>query len=434
MSFIKYIQQYFVRYQFWVVVMFFAIFALTFTRPYVDTTNNSSRFMTMQSIVEHGTITISDQHFYTDDKIFREGNFYSSKPPVLSIAGAGIYFVLHNVFDLDIHILEQSWAIYFLNIILTGGSFFLLLFILYKIIKLLDVRQEYRLLVLSGFAVGTLFFSYFISLNNHTIAGSMLLLGFYFLLKLKLKESSNYKKYIGLAGFFLSLAAVIDLPTGLAFLGLFFVYCLVVFPKKYLIYYALAALPMLILHLAFNYQVTGDFLPPQLHLEFWRPEDVARILASRSNVVVYLINILVGTHGLFSYTPILLFAAYSMYRILKNKDSKFRVEALIVFTGFLIIALYYTFKVRIYTGAAFGYRWFMAITPLIYFFLLVLFTKKRSQRFLGLFFVAMVFSVAVALIGFLSPWGGSVVNVLLPNGEMSKFEFPLLANIIELLK
>ena len=426
-------KEYFIRYQLLLVVMFFAIFTLAFTRANSDTTNNSSRFMTMQAIVEQGTLVVNDYHFNTDDKILREGNFYSSKPPVLSLVGAGIYYVLHNVFEANIYIPGYSSAIYAINLILVGGTYFLLLFILYQTIKLLDIPTKYRTLLLTVFAVGTLFFTYSISLNNHTIAGSILFLGFYFLLKLRLKKSDKYKKYISLAGFFLSLAAVIDLPTGLLFLFLFFIYCLIAFPKKYIIYYCLAALPMLLLHLAFNYQVTGDFLPPQLHLELWDPRGVAYGTNSRAHPAIYLVNILFGTHGLFLYTPILLFAFYSIYKNIRDKAAQFRLEAWLVFIGFIVITLYYTLKVTVYTGAAFGYRWFIAITPLLYFFLLLLFTRKRSHNFSILFFVATMFSILIAMIGFISPWGMSIVNILLPGGQTHTFDCPLLANIMLIL-
>ncbi|MBT6691680.1 hypothetical protein HOB10_05110 [Candidatus Parcubacteria bacterium] len=390
--------------------------------------------MTMQAIVEQGTLVINDYQINTDDKILRDGNYYSSKPPVLSVAGAGVYFVLYNVFNLDIRMLDQSWAIYFINLILVGGSFFALLFILHKTIKLLDIRKEYRTWLLLGFGLGTLFFSFFISLNNHTIAGSLLFIGFYFLLKLKLKKSNNYKKYLSLSGFFISLAAVIDIPTGLTFLFLFFIYCLVTFPKKYIIYYILAALPMLILQVVLNYQVTGDFLLPQFHPEFWDPVSVAYGTAIRSRPLVYLINILFGTHGLFLYTPILLFSIYSIYKILRNRKAHFRLEALIIFVGFLIIILYYSLKVRVYTGASFGYRWLIAITPLLYFFLLLLFTKKRSYNFLLLFTTTTAISIVVALIGFLNPWGRTLADILLSNGQIVKIDFPLLVSIMVLFE
>ena len=102
--------------------------------------------------------------------------------------------------------------------------------------------------------------------------------------------------------------------------------------------------------------------------------------------------------------------------------------------GFLIIILYYSLKVRVYTGASFGYRWLIAITPLLYFFLLLLFTKKRSYNFLLLFTTTTAISIVVALIGFLNPWGRTLADILLSNGQIVKIDFPLLVSIMVLFE
>mgnify|MGYP005647337105 FL=1 len=201
----------------------FAVFIFVSTQFYLASVNVSSRFATMKALVEHQTFAIDDYHSVTNDKIFRQEHYYSSKPPVLSLAGAGIYYVLHNffAFDLQMKFSEVDMSVYIITIILSGLSYLWILFLFYKIFQLLNIKKKYQSWLLLGFGLGTLYLPYATTLNNHTIAGAFLLASFYYLLKLKLKIIKNYKKGLFLMGLFASIAAVLDLPTGLLFLVLF---------------------------------------------------------------------------------------------------------------------------------------------------------------------------------------------------------------------
>ena len=62
-----------------------------------------SRMATVQTLVEQGTFAIDHTDFNrTGDKVFVNGHFYSDKTPLLSVATAGLYSVLHNAFGLTL--------------------------------------------------------------------------------------------------------------------------------------------------------------------------------------------------------------------------------------------------------------------------------------------------------------------------------------------
>ncbi|NCF75155.1 MAG: hypothetical protein GWO87_01555 [Xanthomonadaceae bacterium] len=414
--------------------------------------------MTIESIAEQGTFSINEKHGYTCDKIFRDGNYYSSKPPVLSFIGAGFYYILHKYLNLDFPSLEKytdnSLAVYLMTLILTGLPFLLLLFYFYKAINLIEkktkvkIKKKYCALLIFGLGLGTLYMPYSSTLNNHIAAGSFLFISFYYLLKVKFNKTQTKKinLYLIASGFFASLSSVIDLPTGLTFLGLFFLYFLFTLRSKKIIYYLLASIPLLIIHLYLNVQITGDFLPAQLHPEYWA--DFRRMIVKR-NIFIYTFNILFGSRGLFFYSPILFFSFYAIYKIInpvpllqniisclkklnlhlsllykqqnilkqcwiKNKKHLFYKEAFLISIGFLIIILFYIIKIRDYGGASYAFRWLIAVTPLLYFFTIFLFIKP-TNKLKTIFLLILILSIMISAVGLYNPWLSSGIEIPILN-------------------
>jgi len=184
----------------------------------------------MESIVERKTFTINEKYTYTNDKIKINNDYYSSKPPVLSVIGAGVYYVLHNFINLnfgnpvDFYLTNNNITVYIITLLLVGSTFILLLYYLYKSFELFKIKKKYQNILLLGFGLGTLYLPFSITLNNHTIAGSLLFVSFYYLLKIKQNKKENLKRYIIIISLLTSLSATIDLPTGLTFLILFYIY------------------------------------------------------------------------------------------------------------------------------------------------------------------------------------------------------------------
>lgn len=422
------------------IFIFFIILIIGLTNNSIGNINPASRFLTMESLVEKGTFKITEKYNYTCDKMFRDEDYYSSKPPVLSTMGAGIYYILHNFFNLNLpdkpYFYAENLSVYLITLILVGGTYLLLLFYFYKILVLLKIRKEYQTLLLLGLGLGTLYLSYLPTLNNHTIAGSFLFIGFYYLLKLRLGEAKDYKKNIILCGFFTSLSAVIDLPTGLTFLALFYIYIFFIISKRQTVYYILAGVPIIIFHLFLNLQITGDFLPVQFHPEFGDYKNLIWNLLGSSgiphqqNSLIYAFNIFFGARGLLFYSPILIFAFYSIYKILKDKKNKFWKETILILSGFIIISLFYIIKIKDYAGCSYGFRWFIAITPIIYFFIIFLFTKKQSSKFKNIFTIVLIISIFISMVGLLNPWSRIHTFIQIPKEKSIIIHSPLLSNLI----
>lgn len=419
----------------------FFLFLLLFTQSSITMTNPASRFLTIESLVENGDFSITEKHRATDDKFFRNGEYYSSKAPLLSVMGAAVYYPLRKLgFNLpENDFLAPNFAVYSITLALVGGSAWLLLYFFLKFLKLAGAKSRTRLLLGLGLAAGTLYLPFSTTLNNHTIAGSLLFISFYFLFKMK-NSGQPQAGYFAASGFTASLAAAIELPAGLLFLALFAAYILWSFPKRYLAYYFLGALPPLMAHLYLNYRLVGDLLPPQFHPELGaampdRNLSVWQGLGGSGPVnslhpLLYIFNILFGTYGWFLYSPLLLVPAYGAYRAIKDKNPLFKKEAVIVLSGLAVLIAFYTIKVRIYTESSFGFRWLIAATPLLYLFAACLF-QGQSEKYRAKFTALLLLSVFISLLGLVRPWPDPRVRITYPWLEESKIvEFPLLANII----
>ena len=90
----------------WFGVILFVAFLLLWallTKVHTHSWQEESRMATVQTLVEQGTFIIDHTEFNrTGDKVFINEHFYSDKTPLLSVAAAGAYSILHNVFGLTL--------------------------------------------------------------------------------------------------------------------------------------------------------------------------------------------------------------------------------------------------------------------------------------------------------------------------------------------
>ena len=102
-------------------IIILIIFLVLVTRSFISGPNDGSRFATVRALVENHTFSI-DSHD-SIDIVQYNGRFYSSKPPLLSVMAAGIYWPLHTIFHIEIPTLspEPSIAIYIIDLVIVGG-------------------------------------------------------------------------------------------------------------------------------------------------------------------------------------------------------------------------------------------------------------------------------------------------------------------------
>ncbi|WP_293330740.1 hypothetical protein [Microcoleus sp. CAWBG58] len=337
--------------------VFLGLFALL-TRP-VATSNDASRLATIESLVDFHTFIIDNSRFiWTIDKYLYQGHFYSDKPPILSIYGSFFYALL-KVFGISFK--NQFMLTNTLLIILVVGVATATgIVYLYRIFKFLAVEETWIDVVIIIAGTGTLLLPYSTVFSNHVVSASLLMAGFYYLLRVK--ESIRYSL---LSGLLITLAGSIDV---VAFIFVpFFAVSFFNKPLKSKIVFALAGALVMVIYLQLNFYTSGSLRPPSMNQSLWEYPGSAfdsttlSGLAYHSNfpaLLNYAFHMIIGHRGLISYTPILVFSIFGFVKILRNKEFKYRQEYLLILLASSAYVLMYILRSNNYSGYSYGVRWY----------------------------------------------------------------------------
>jgi hypothetical protein len=368
-------------------------------------TNPMSRMATMDALVHDGTFAIDRSKFWdTADKVKIGEHYYSSKPPILSVAGAGIYAFLHHVTGLSFRDGMQN-AVWVMNLILAGVPHLILLVYAHRFLGVF-AAPEVLLWTFAGFAFGQLGLAYATTINNHVPAGLAVFVAFYyaFMLRQRLSERRQHYAYAGVAA---GLAPTLDLSTLFisAAIGLY----LLSFDWKHTLrVFAPAAVAPLLVHFGLTKLITGSWEPIYLRPELYKypgsywnaPTGIDALDEPR---LTYLYNILIGHHGYFSITPVLLVAVLAIVLALIRRGPHV-AEAIVVGGSLLVLIVFYTLTTKNYGGVCLGFRWLLPITPLVLLFVADWLAKVRTRASLWVFASLLAISYFHAFSGLGNPW------------------------------
>jgi len=408
------------------ITLILVILALATTMPKVRGWNDASRMATVQSLVEKHSFIIDESVFvYTGDKVFINGHFYSDKPAIPSVLGAIIYLPMFH-FGIK---LDYGWnlACYLITLFTVKIFWIMGLAAFYFALGFSDINERERVWLTFALGIASLYFTWSSTFNNHSLAASQLIIGFYFLIKAR--RSGSVKRNLFYAGFFLSLAGTADAPTA-AFYACFLFYVLIN-PKLRgkLFFYFLPLLFTALPALSINYHISESVIPVQLNRHYFEYPGSPWIGSGElSGMTInhglfflnYSFNALLGSKGFLLYNPLLFIALPYLIREIRSGRT-FRQEALAVSIVSLIIILYYLLVTNNYSGDSYSIRWFVPLLPLLFFFIHPFFENfslKRRQVFITLFSI----STMVSCIGLINPWSISSLS-----------KTPLISNIKTLL-
>ncbi|MGD9900289.1 MAG: hypothetical protein AB7T22_14290 [Calditrichaceae bacterium] len=390
------------------LIFLLILISIVSVKPKVASWNDSSRMAVVQSLVEHGGFAIDRSVFSdTGDKIFVNGHFYSDKPAIPSIMGAMVYLPLYHL-GLG---LGYGWnAAYYLITLFTVKLFWILgLAAFYAALKITGINNRKLFWLTLALSVASLHFTWSSTFNNHSLAASMLVTGYYFLLRARYIESNRVNLFFG--GFFLALAGTMDIPVAVFYAG-FTGYILAnpVLRKKVLFYVLpliVTALPALLI----NYYIAGSIIPAQIDRSYFEypgspwigSNELSGISVNSLPVFLkYSVQMMIGPKGFLLYNPFLLIAFPLLIMEIKNKR-KFRSEALVIGGASLIMILYYLLMTNNYAGGSYSIRWFVPFIPLWFFFL---YPRLRSSRAVRqrIFNILFTISLIISIIGLINPW------------------------------
>ncbi len=387
---------------------------LTWVGPIRHSGNVWSRYMTIESIVERGTLIIEDSPLLgpsgTPDLAKFRGHLYSDKPPVLSALGALIYFPVERLGYRMSGGIESLHLVNFLLVTtLVGLPSALGINALRRMLQTVEVPRWFADLAVVFFGLGSLLPVYGVTFNNHSPAAGLVTVGVGLVL---LDRSDSRSKIVrwSFVGFLVSLAATIDLPTG----GLFWIGLAGWLFRKSRnagMGFLIGTIPPLLLHVVLQSSVTGSPLPVEFYPEaiefdgsYWK--STAGQFIDESPRIWFLLEFLVGPQGWLTITPILFLTPIGLILLGLGRRDALRPLAVLVFINIVVLVWYYSYGVRRtdFSGASFGTRHLLAITPIAFFFTIGGLERLRFGAWkllvVGFCLIGMVYSYY----GILNPW------------------------------
>jgi len=370
--------------------------------------------------------------------------FYSSKPPLLPTLVAGLIYPVRRLTGVPIErVVDQAreprwverdgkftletpaepakwpaYVFYFKPVtVLLNVAPYLLMLVCYA--RWLDRHADGDwpwVVGLFGAAFGTYLLVFNQTLNNHTVAAYSAFFALYAAQGVWSGESRSSWR-LAAAGFSAAFCACNELPAAL--FGLLLLAGLLVrFPGPTLRAFVPAAAVPCLAFLATQYLAFGQFRPVYEEFgtksyeyagSYWTtPLELDWLNRRPEPVGVYLFHMTLGHHGVFSLTPLVLFALVGAGREVVRRGRLAAVGGLTLTLTAAMLAFYAVNpKARNYGGSTQGLRWLFWLIP---FWLLVLprglpsgeGRRARALRVLSL--AALAASVLSVGYGFRSPW------------------------------
>lgn len=410
--------------------------------PYYGS-NDASRWNTVYYLVEHGTYEYLPDHgrnwmhkkgkgieFFppmpTIDMIRivdEQGSdhYYSSKPPLLPTCLAGVVWLIEKLSFGSVDFQDQPLVVTRITLILVQVIPLLIcMWLLRQHLYRCSDSPFVRAFGLAVIVFGTYLTPWAVTLNNHVIGACSALFALHAFMR-TWYDGKRHWYWFACAGFFAAFTAAVELPAGLLAVALF-VALLVKDRYRTLTVGLPAALLPTLAALVTNYLAVGSLLPAytQIHKpggwydypgSAWiNPHWIDGLNDPK---LVYLANMLIGHHGFFLMTPVLILCLVGLVRHVCRTDAPRRGLAALTLLLTAAVVAVYTVKTNNYGGVAQGFRWLFWLIPMWLLFLpdcVQLLAKRKNTRVICYTALAVsMLSVADAL---RKPWGDSWADQL----------------------
>jgi hypothetical protein len=356
----------------------FVLAGLWFVRIGAYSANDLSRLAAITALVERGTWAIDGTAFGTVDQIKVGDHFYSDKPPIMALLGAGVYAAAYHGFGLRLNPEvcdpghhpghcraladppRADWAYVILTLVLVTSSGGLCVWLACAYALRHGWPWWGAALGALVLGLGTGLWAYSTTFVNHVPAALGVMGSAYFLL------TQPDRKNLLLSGALMAFSAALDLSCGVYGLA-FALYAAARF-RRQAGWWALGSLPVIALAVWLNYQIVGNPFPPQMYTQGYeysgsffqgavagnqRAEDVGR----------YAFDMFVGQRGLLAHFPIVLALGAAPMRALVTRDSAVRGLAWAVAGGTALYLAYFVFYTDNFGGYAYSPRWLLVPIP-----------------------------------------------------------------------
>lgn len=380
----------------------------------LQSANDRSRWCAAWSLVERGTFQIDEIRqrpgWETIDMIRVDDHYYSTKPPLFTIVVAGIVWCVKLITGWNL--LNQTQSVTFIVLIVVNLiPFFLSLLAWVWILDLAASTDWTRVFVLTIAAGATLVTPFLMTLNNHTVATASTSFALYALLRiLKSDEGQSPTWAFVLCGLMTGWTIVNELPA--AALGLFvFILLCRVSARSTAVFFVPAALIPIVALIVSNLIATGSWKPAYASYgsdryrfvidgipSYWmHPHGIDQNLDSPA---VYFLHCLIGHHGIFSLTPVVILALVGWIFSFKFQDRVMRNLTWVSAATTAIVIGFYLTRTQNYNygGVSCGLRWAIWLTPLWLMAMIPVLDATANSRF------ARSVAVVLGIVSAYSAW------------------------------
>jgi hypothetical protein len=406
-------------------------------RPFLSA-NDRSRWMTIRSLVEHGTYQIDDIQLEptwdTIDMVQHKGrdgedHRYSSKPPLLATVLAGEYWLIHRITGLSLkdHPYEVGRLMLFtINIL----PLLLMYLIMGRLVERFGTTDWGRIFVMAAATLGTFLNTFAVVLNNHIVGAVSAAVALYAAVRIAY-DGERRLRYFALAGLAAAFTAADELPA-LTFLGLIGLLLLWNAPRQTLVAFVPAMMVVVVAFFATNWIAHESLRPPYMHRgegddwysyeyelkgrtikSYWL--DRQGIDRGEPSKLTYAIHVLIGHHGVLSLTPIWLLSIAGALMWLWSPDgappeawTRRQLAAGVLLITIICLVFFIALRPqqdRNYGGMTSGFRWMFWCAPLWLLTMLPA-ADRLARSFAGMAFAALLltFSVLSASYPTWNPW------------------------------
>ncbi len=407
-----------------------------FTKTAPGSAHEYSRFGTVESLVERGTLQLDDSIFIgTVDKVFRDGHFYSHQPPLLAVIEAPVYWVLRTP---GIRFNNRGrFLITYLFILLTNGVALALTVVVFaKLLELSGVSPPARDLWAVLLVTGTWLLPYGLVSNNHGISALLTAVLIWQLLLVEWRGVTTARAAaIGAA---VGLLVAIELLPVVSFLPLTLIYLATrkdVTRQQWMLVATGISVPLLV-EAALNVRVTGDVIPAGFHHELFNyPGSVFDETSLTGNVkfeswsalFAYAWASLFAGKGFFTFAPLLL-VAFIAGLIEWRWWSRARAVHLLLLAAIVLSVGTALVTTNNFGGEAVGFRHGVFLAPAFLALLLPWICEPSPIRRNGLMAVACASVLSMVIFAMRQPW--SVLSLsFAPIGSWDQY-LPIVARIV----
>lgn len=380
---------------------------------------DADRYALMESIVERSSFNVDMASFPDIDRIKIGQHYYSGKSPVLSFAGAAVYYVLYHGFGWSFRT-HAPQVVRVMIVIFVIIPVCVLLWQFQRCAPPHPGRSAHAALGnIALLAIASLLFPYSLCFTNHPLAACLLFAGFAALFP----SGHSYQPRWILAGFLAGASVAIDLIPGAIFLAALLAISVSRRQFRNAAWLAAGAAVPALVHGALNEITLGSWIPAYLisgalHYEgsIWRPDSAAaQEYEQFAGYGPALYHYALGHRSVFLFMPLLLYGLLGAVRAAwtgrRSQTFAAPTAAVAAFLGTVLLVPRFSLGLA---GGSYGPRHIIPAVPLIYAFICGGLGYHGSTWKRGLFWVAVCWSAAIAWIGALNPWAPLTLSVYAP--------------------